>query len=313
MSGYFSICTAPCSEKEVHVIGIYKASNGPSKNGRSVQKVTVTLRRRGEQVLVLSAYEPIRWKINIASGVRLRAVHLLGFHKQRMARMKGSRKISITTGAHAKGACGYAWPSNGRRCDTNKLLTLARKYAGGEITSFHGCYEASRWTIDANFRAKSGTSRLSGQTQYSFYPDCQRLAPWTAVDFTTLGTPTCSGERYSRFNSKYNLWVGAIQCGSASRYKLYLSEEADSPFLEIADYAGHGQDHCELINPDFRLPDPDLITSGGCTECALGSPIDIQDVDVYARAGYGESFTLVSSTIWADLTTDWYQCGVTIP
>ena len=44
-----------------------------------------------------------------------------------------------------------------------------------------------------------------------------------------------------------------------------------------------------------------------------GELIDIQNVDVYARASYGESFRRVVSTFWADLTTSWYQCGVTIP
>lgn len=116
-----------------------------------------------------------------------------------------------------------------------------------------------------------------------------------------------------RHDDKYNAWVGAIQCGDAAHYKLCMSGKHDGAFLEIADFAGHGQDHCELVNPGFTLPDEDNITSGGCTTCALGDLIDIDGQPVYARAKFREPFKQVTSRQWADLTTNVYACGVSIP
>ncbi len=136
---------------------------------------------------------------------------------------------------------------------------------------------------------------------------------WIAHDFETLGTTgECAGERFVRYVPAYDRWVGAILCGSPERYKLYMSERQDDVYLEIADYAGHGQDHCELVNLEFTLPDEDDITSGGCATCKLGGLIDPIGVPVYARAGYGEPFVLTTSVDWADLSTPWYECGVAI-
>ncbi len=135
---------------------------------------------------------------------------------------------------------------------------------------------------------------------------------WIAYDFETFGTSECTGERFVRYQPAYDRWVGAVLCGSAERYKLYLSARQDDLFFEIADYAGHGQDHCELVNPDFSLPNEDDITSGGCTNCAVGDLVDIIDAPVYARGYFGESFRLTTSQFWGDLTTTWYECGVAI-
>jgi hypothetical protein len=135
---------------------------------------------------------------------------------------------------------------------------------------------------------------------------------WIAYDFQTLAAPTCDGERFVRYAPAYDRWVGAILCGSAERYKLYMSASQDDLYFEIADYAGHGQDHCELVDPEFFLPNDDDITSGGCASCALGELVDVIDVPVYVRGYNGEPFRLASATYWADLTTTWYECGVAI-
>ena len=55
------------------------------------------------------------------------------------------------------------------------------------------------------------------------------------------------------------------------RYKIYLSTASTGIFYEVGDYAGNGQDHCGLVNPAFRIPNEDDITSGGCPRCAIDS------------------------------------------
>ncbi|MGE0528048.1 MAG: hypothetical protein AB7P49_13355, partial [Bdellovibrionales bacterium] len=66
----------------------------------------------------------------------------------------------------------------------------------------------------------------------------------------------CTGARFVGFSAKYGLWVGAQLCGnSGSEYMLYLSHSKTAPFLEIGDRNYNGEDHCELVNPDFSLSD----------------------------------------------------------
>lgn len=136
---------------------------------------------------------------------------------------------------------------------------------------------------------------------------------WVLQDFATSdGDPACDGQRLVRFAADYQAWVGAVLCGSAERYKLYMSQTQRGTYHQIADYAGHGQDHCELVNPRFLIPNEDEITSGGCAECAVGELVDVIDVPVFARARFGESFEQVTSRFWADLSTTWYECGVAL-
>lgn len=138
------------------------------------------------------------------------------------------------------------------------------------------------------------------------------VTSWKAYTFTTKKTPPCSGNRYIGYSQKYGAWVGAVLCGSSTTYKLYMSGTETGTYLQIADYAGHGQDQCELINPTFTLPNEDDITSGTCKNCAIGGVVDVQDEQVYARSRLGELFTSVTSRFWADLTTNSYSCGVAI-
>jgi hypothetical protein len=70
------------------------------------------------------------------------------------------------------GECGYSSPYDGEGCDTNHLLSLVLQAVGGEITSFHGCYEASRWTIYANLTATSNSVELDNYPEYEFYSIC---------------------------------------------------------------------------------------------------------------------------------------------
>ena len=60
------------------------------------------------------------------------------------------------------------------------------------------------------------------------------------------------------------------------------------------------------------MPNDDDITSGTCKNCAIADVNDVQDETVFARQSMGQPFTQVRSTYWADLTTDWYSCGVPI-
>ncbi|WP_224366316.1 hypothetical protein [Hyalangium versicolor] len=181
----------------------------------------------------------------------------------------------------------------GALTDPNGVQVYARGYLGEAFS----LVTASDW----------------GDLSTEWYECGVPVTEWRTYSFKTYeGVRYCSGARYVHYVPKYNKWVGAELCTTSSRYKLYMSSSETGTYYEIADYSGHGQDHCELINKNFTLPNDDDITSGGCTTCALGNLLDPIGVPVYARGYFGEAFNLVTSTDWGDLSTDSYSCGVSI-
>ncbi len=122
---------------------------------------------------------------------------------------------------------------------------------------------------------------------------------------------SCKGDSFVAFNKAYGLWVAAVTCDE-NRYKLLLGKTKDGTFYEIADNGGHGQDHCELVNPSFEIPDDDDITSG-CADCAIGEMHDPIGTPAFVRGYVGEDFAFTSKTVdWGDLSSDWLECGIPI-
>ncbi|HSK05561.1 MAG TPA: hypothetical protein VK932_30145 [Kofleriaceae bacterium] len=290
-----------CGTPEVHVVGIYETSS----NHSTVGEARVAIERPGRHILVLSAYEATRWKIRLGANTRIREVRLLGYEPQTV----DLPNVPVTRGP----GCGYSYPYNGGGCDTDALLAGVKAHTGRDVTTFHGCYQASQWTLHADGTASSNCNTAAGYEVDELIASCDGPGDWEAHDFPTVTPASCTGPRFVRRHEGYGMWIGAIGCGAPDRYKLYMAATRTEPFLEIADFAGHGQDHCELVNPQFTMPDEDDITSGGCTSCALGELVDIDGVPVYARANFGEPFQRVQARYWADLTTTFYSCGVAIP
>jgi hypothetical protein len=115
------------------------------------------------------------------------------------------------------------------------------------------------------------------------------------------------------YDTHYAKWVGVELC-SATQYKIYLGETKEGTFHEIGDFAGDGQDHCELVNPGFTIPNEDDITSGGCTSCASNMTWDNPGpVPVYSRLRFGDPFLLGTWPEYNLYTSRWYRCGVSIP
>jgi hypothetical protein len=162
---------AVCGGVEVHVIGIYETGSDHARTGDGL----VRIERPGLHALVLSSYEPTRWKIELAEGARIQSIHLVGYHAQTV--MPPHEDITITTDTYDQtksGACGYSWPYNGEGCDTNELLAIAKDRTNTtDVTSFAGCYQASRFTIDRNMIATSDCATSAGYKQYGFHGNCK--------------------------------------------------------------------------------------------------------------------------------------------
>jgi hypothetical protein len=138
---------------------------------------------------------------------------------------------------------------------------------------------------------------------------------WNPATVTaTVGQETpCTNSGFVRWSPPYQKWIAVSLC-TATRYKIFLGEAQGGPFYSIGDFAGNGQDHCELVNPAFTIPNEDDITSGGCTTCALGPYINPVGTIGYSRARFGEQFTF--QPVWPMFnlyTPTWYECGIALP
>ena len=139
---------------------------------------------------------------------------------------------------------------------------------------------------------------------------------WEPYQFSSFAANTpCNGARYVRYMDEYALWVGAVLC-TPTRYKLYLSTTKDGTYYQMGDYAGNGQDHCEMVNDAFTIPNEDDVMSGGCAACALGDLVfsDPGNGPVFSRATFGTCFDFEPQWPQFNLySVTWYECGVSIP
>jgi hypothetical protein len=117
----------------------------------------------------------------------------------------------------------------------------------------------------------------------------------------------CDGASYRRFDARYGLWVGLVSCGSG--YRFFLSETADGSYLPAADYGGHGQDLCELVDPSFSIPNEDDITSGGCTDCSIGTNYSFIAGEVFARGAFGQPFIRGEAPPWGPYQSSVIRCA----
>jgi hypothetical protein len=105
---------------------------------------------------------------------------------------------------------------------------------------------------------------------------------------------SCDGPQYTRFLPEQGLYLGLVSCGDGTM-RFYLAESLASPFFQATDWAGHGQDFCELVRPNFVLPNEDDITTG-CAECSTGQNFPLEYVPAYSRGYAGEQFTFIPQT-----------------
>jgi TARSH-like protein len=133
---------------------------------------------------------------------------------------------------------------------------------------------------------------------------------WQAQSFALYpDEQACLGDQWVRYDEGIRLWVGLTTC-SSDETRIYLSASPEGPFLAATDYAGHGQDHCELVNAAFTLTDEDDITSGGCADCSTGVNLPLEGVSVYGRGYLGEAFEFVESTPEWSYQVSKLRCGV---
>lgn len=119
----------------------------------------------------------------------------------------------------------------------------------------------------------------------------------------------CAGDKFIRFDAEYGLWIGVQTCTDGGEYRIYLASQESGPYLHALDWAGHGQDHCELVSAAFTLPNEDDITSGGCATCATSYNLSVPGVAAYHRGNLGTAWEHTATSATSDMTSR-LRCGV---
>ena len=124
------------SQRELHLIGIYEAHSNhrPGNHPTGIAQVNIT-RQNKPMILVLSAYEPVKWELKLAPGVQIEKIILNGYHDQQVAGVSGIPVEEYSyqdTGNHL-GDFPYRSYSSALDHQLNQLTNTA-------LTSFQGCY-----------------------------------------------------------------------------------------------------------------------------------------------------------------------------
>lgn len=122
------------ADPALHLVGIHVADG-------TVVKVTDKSR---PIVLALCAYNPSKWTIQLAPGVRLRRVIVGGYHSQKVVGVPEGTPLSIYT--YEDGTGGF----HAYKKDEPEYAKAARKLrdvTGLDVTTFQGAYQCSRTPI----------------------------------------------------------------------------------------------------------------------------------------------------------------------
>jgi hypothetical protein len=146
-----------CSDVEVHVIGVYDGGSD----------ATVDIQRPGKQILVLAAHQPTTWNVNVHAGATLQKVYAVGYYPQKVLANVRTQIMTESKVEGGAGANGYMYPDK----NTDALLKLTSIRVDLHATSFHGCYEATKWTIGENMLVTSDCA-AGAFTQFDAVTDC---------------------------------------------------------------------------------------------------------------------------------------------
>jgi hypothetical protein len=144
-----------CEGAEVHVVGIYD----PYNNATNTQgPATVHIEREGQVALVLTSYSATDWTVTAGPNTEIVSVTAAGYENVTVTAPAGvpTTVLSYVQNQQFLG-CGYEYPDQDpwSGCETPELLDAVTQYAGQSVSSFHGCYAASDFVINADLTSSS--------------------------------------------------------------------------------------------------------------------------------------------------------------
>ena len=130
---------------ELHIVGVYQTTSGRGARQHPVGNGFVHLDRKGPQVLVLTSYEPVHWKVTVSPGTQLQKVILSGYYDQTADVPQGTKVETYTYTKRNQWSemFAYQWPS----VRATKLVEVVEKLTRLSLSSFRGCYESTHFYI----------------------------------------------------------------------------------------------------------------------------------------------------------------------
>lgn len=123
----------------VEGVGVYQAAGGVHQGGTHEPGLVLVEVKPGRQptVLVLSSYEPVRWRLRLQPGSQLGLVLVSGYYPSTVEGAGDARVVAIGTGfAYSQGSSAY-----------QRLSESVMRYAGKGFDLFQGAYSGSRFTV----------------------------------------------------------------------------------------------------------------------------------------------------------------------
>lgn len=135
---------AQLRDAQVEGVGVYQGAGAKHGGGqrRTAGVVEVRVRRSSRPIaLVLSSYEPVRWRIISESGAKLSAVLVSGYYDSTVVGAGEARVYQIGQSyAHEPQTPAYA-----------ELQRTVVRWAGKPMTVFQGRYEGSNFSVGGGF------------------------------------------------------------------------------------------------------------------------------------------------------------------
>jgi hypothetical protein len=137
----------PSDVTKVHVVGVYEGElPGGGERGfreHTQGEVTVNVGGIGRVVLVLTAYEPVKWKV-VPQGVIVDQILLFGYYDQEVEAPSGARVYSNLQSSVGSSRI-YAYKKDAKY---TMLERAVREITGQDVDTFQGKYRAGIFYVN---------------------------------------------------------------------------------------------------------------------------------------------------------------------
>lgn len=304
-------------DADVHILAVYEGNRHtrPPTAGTMNVNITSSSSTSRPVVLVFANFEPVVWVVNFPRSLSVVKVILISYYVH-LSDVTFAEDIDPLPPVEKKPRSmprGYGKDRGGGNT-AGMMARLSETY--GSITSFAGTYRAVswNWTLPVGHQSSEVSSEAEGASGPSSGTSSADVNAdtWTEFSFRSDNSwNSCRGSKYVRrreiADGEIGQYIGVALC-SNTRYKLFLSDDLEDTFKNIADTSGHGQDHCEFVGAppdgDFTLDSSFWYSPSttGYYRSRWGDPMH----EGVIGGGMGSSWT-------GRYYPKWYECGVSIP
>ena len=128
------------SSTEVHLISVYEADDGALPGAKRAGAHVRVDRPGQEVVLVLTAYESVRWQVEVSESTTLAGVILGGYEPQSVVDLPDSTPVVRAWSGEIERPLYYSYRRNG--VTFRRLVRGVHRLTGRDVASFHGRYSA---------------------------------------------------------------------------------------------------------------------------------------------------------------------------